>query len=82
MLPLSYQWRKNGTNIAGATNAIYVTPPTTLADNGARFSVVVGNSAGSVTRQDARLRVKSKSAIEKSAGTTEAWAVLERRQSR
>ena len=59
--PLSYQWRKNGANIAGATRATYTTPPTTLADNGSRFSVVVSNSAGSVTSQDARLKVKSAS---------------------
>ena len=79
-LPLSYQWRKNGSNIAGATNATYVTPATTLADNGARFSVVVSNSAGSVTSQDARLRVKSASTFENSAGAGEAWAIVERRQ--
>ena len=56
--PLSYQWRKNGTDIAGATSPTYVTPPTTRADNGARFSVVVRNSVASVTSKDAQLRVK------------------------
>ena len=29
--PLKYQWKKNGTNIAGAISASYKTPPTTLA---------------------------------------------------
>src|SRR6266704_1453350 len=47
--PLSYQWRKNGVNIAGATKASYTTPRTTAADNGALFSVTVSNSVGSVT---------------------------------
>ncbi|MEO7724631.1 MAG: hypothetical protein ABIU29_08100 [Chthoniobacterales bacterium] len=56
--PLSYQWRKNGLVIGGATNPTYVTPPTTRADNGALFSVVVSNNGGSVTSQNAQLRVK------------------------
>src|SRR5207245_2738239 len=32
--PLSYQWQKNGANIAGATAASYTTPVTTTADSG------------------------------------------------
>ena len=63
--PLSYQWRKNGADIPGATRATYTTPPTTLADNGSRFSVVISNGAGSVTSQDARLKVKSASQLGK-----------------
>jgi arylsulfatase A-like enzyme len=55
--PLSCQWRKNGVNITGATSASYTTPPTTLADNGSLFSVVVSNSAGSVTSNNATLTV-------------------------
>ena len=54
--PLSYQWRKNGTNISGATSASYTTPPATGADNGALFSVVVTNGCGSVTSNNAALR--------------------------
>src|SRR2546422_2254966 len=34
--PLSYQWRKNGTAISGATSASYTTPATTTADKGAQ----------------------------------------------
>ena len=52
-----YQWLKNGVNIAGATKASYTTPPTTQADNGALFSVVVTNRIGSVTSNDATLTV-------------------------
>ena len=55
--PLSYQWRKNGSNITGATQRFYETPPTTLADNGSLFSVVVSNTNGSVTSNNATLRV-------------------------
>ena len=55
--PLSYQWRKNGTDISGANSDSYITPPTTLDDDGSVFSVVVSNNAGSVTSRDARLAV-------------------------
>jgi sugar lactone lactonase YvrE len=50
--PLQYQWLRNGTPIAGANSdryAVAVSP----ADTGARFSVVVSNSAGSVTSREA-----------------------------
>src|SRR5262249_26614009 len=43
--PLSYQWQKNGANIAGAISANYTTPTTTTADSGSTFKVVVSNSA-------------------------------------
>jgi len=54
---LSYQWRRNGVNIAGATSASYTTPALTSADNGAQFSVVVSNAEGSVTSAVATLSV-------------------------
>jgi 6-phosphogluconolactonase (cycloisomerase 2 family)/methionine-rich copper-binding protein CopC len=53
----SYQWRKNGTAIAGATSASYVTPAATAADDQAAFSVVVTGDGGSVTSAAATLRV-------------------------
>jgi hypothetical protein len=55
--PLSYQWLKNSANIGGATGASYTTPATVAGDNGAKFGVVVGNSAGSVTSTMATLTV-------------------------
>jgi phosphoesterase family protein/Ig-like domain-containing protein/immunoglobulin I-set domain protein len=57
--PLTYQWRKNGTAIAGATSASYTTPATVTGDNGALFSVVVTNSAGSATSNNATLTVNA-----------------------
>jgi Immunoglobulin I-set domain len=57
--PLSYQWRKNTTNISGATSASYTTPATTMGDSGAKFDVVVTNSAGSATSAQATLTVNS-----------------------
>jgi hypothetical protein len=55
--PLSYQWQKNGAIIAGATLASYTTPPTTGADNGATFMVVVSNSGGNASSNPATLTV-------------------------
>ncbi len=55
--PLSYQWSKGGTAIAGATNASYTTPATVSGDNGSTFTVKVSNSAGSQTSNAATLTV-------------------------
>ena len=57
--PLTYQWQKNSANISGATSASYTTPATTSADNGAKFDVVVSNSAGSQTSATATLTVNA-----------------------
>lgn len=54
---LAYQWRRNGIDIAGATADRYSTPAATAADNGSLFTVVVSNSAGSVTSNPATLTV-------------------------
>src|SRR5262245_33588768 len=55
--PLSYQWRKAGAAIGGATSASYTASAVTAADDGSMYSVVVSNSAGSVTSSDAKLPV-------------------------
>jgi parallel beta-helix repeat protein len=55
--PLSYQWKRGGTNIPGATSSTYTTPATTSADNGATFSVTVTNSAGTDGSQEVTLTV-------------------------
>lgn len=56
---LSNQWRKNGAPITGATSASYTTPATATSDSGSRFTVVVSNSAGSVTSDVATLKVNA-----------------------
>jgi hypothetical protein len=56
--PLSYQWKKNGAEIPGATNSSYTTPPATRQDNGSLFNVTVSNIAGSVDSRDAKLSVR------------------------
>src|SRR6266850_4204266 len=59
--PLTYQWNKNGGAISGATSSSYTSPATASSDNGAQFSVVVSNSAGSVTSGAAALTVNAAS---------------------
>jgi hypothetical protein len=54
--PLTYQWRKNGTDIAGATAATYTLVSVATADAGT-YTVVVTNSAGSLTSTGAVLTV-------------------------
>jgi hypothetical protein len=53
---LSYQWRKGGTAISGATATTYTIPATTASDAGS-YDVVVSNSAGSVTSSAATLTI-------------------------
>jgi GH25 family lysozyme M1 (1,4-beta-N-acetylmuramidase) len=53
---VSYQWRFNGTNIAGASNSSYTRTNTQYADAG-NYSVVVTNLAGSITSSNAVLSI-------------------------
>jgi hypothetical protein len=53
----SLQWRRNGVAIAGATEASFTTAATSLTDNGAVFSVVASNAAGTATSSGALLEV-------------------------
>jgi len=61
--PLAYQWRKNGAAITGATSTSYTTPAETTADNGAQFSVLVSNTAGSATSSGATLTVNASTVV-------------------
>ena len=60
--PLSYQWQKNGAALGGATNASYTIGNTTTGDAGS-YTVVVTNSAGSVTSAAATLTVTAAPAV-------------------
>ncbi len=64
--PMSFQWKKNGVNVFFQQDSIpgdsghwstYATPITTLAMNNSKYTVVVKNSAGSVTSTIAILTV-------------------------
>jgi hypothetical protein len=46
--PLAYQWRKDGTNLTGATTATYSLPSVGSSHAGS-YTVVVSNGGGSVT---------------------------------
>jgi hypothetical protein len=67
--PLTYQWRRNDMEIAGATAAKFTTAAVTATDNGASYTAVITNSAGSVTSAAAILTVTAP------AGTTASVAV-------
>ena len=71
--PFTYQWKKNGIDISGATNSSYTTPEATSADIGEAlaYSVVVGNGAGTVTSNPATLTVSARySLVAKASGGT------------
>lgn len=57
--PFTYQWRRNGQSISGATDASYTTPALTLADNGAVYSCRVTNAAGQALSGNATLTVRA-----------------------
>lgn len=53
---LSFQWRKNGVALAGATTDRLTLPGVSLNDSGI-YSVIVSNSAGSITSNNTTLTV-------------------------
>lgn len=55
--PFSYQWQKDGVNIAGAIGETYVITAALLVDDGAAFSCIVINSEGTDTSEAAILTV-------------------------
>ena len=54
---LSYQWQRDGVDIAGATSASYTLSAVVLGDSGSTFRVIVTNAAGDATSQNATLTV-------------------------
>lgn len=56
--PMSFQWRKNATDIPGATAATYTLPAVVLSDGGS-YSVRVSNPSGSVVSAAAALSVSA-----------------------
>lgn len=61
--PISYQWSKNGSQIAGATTDTYIIPAAKLADAGS-YRVRVSNACGSIESNPAVLAVSSKPVVE------------------
>ena len=54
--PFTYQWRKAGMNLAGATSALLELTPAQMGDAGS-YDVVISNSVGSATSTPATLVV-------------------------
>ncbi|MBS1594807.1 MAG: T9SS type A sorting domain-containing protein [Bacteroidetes bacterium] len=54
---LTYQWRKGGVNISGATSSSYTLSSAALTDDGSIYSVVVTGTCGTVTSSNATLTV-------------------------
>jgi hypothetical protein len=57
--PYTYQWKRNGVDIADAVNPSYTTGLVSPSDNGAKFSVAVTGAQGSLTSAEALLTVLS-----------------------
>lgn len=55
-LPVTYQWRNNGVDVLGATNASFSIPAAQFSDQ-ADYSVHVATAGGTVTSTNASLRV-------------------------
>ena len=61
-LPLSFQWRRNGVIINGATGNSHTVTATAMANNGELYDVVVSNAAGTVISNSATLMVSANAA--------------------
>jgi hypothetical protein len=59
--PYSFQWQRNGTDIAGAVGASYSIDRASAADNGAKFKVKVTGPTTTLTSAEATLTVNSDS---------------------
>jgi hypothetical protein len=68
--PINYQWKRNGTAIAGATSSSYTTPAVATTDNASQFTVGVSNSAGTATSNAAVLTVNSPTLILNASATS------------
>jgi hypothetical protein len=60
--PLGYQWRKNGSNINGATGSTFTIDPVAAGDAGS-YDVLVSNACGSVPSAPATLSVTTPPAV-------------------
>ncbi len=57
--PLTYQWKRDGAEIAGANAASYTTPVLAATDDGATYTVSVSNAVGVATSDPVVLHVSA-----------------------
>lgn len=57
--PFTIQWQRNGQDIPGANEMTYTVASAAVADNGARFTAKISNSAGTVTSEPGTLTIVS-----------------------
>ncbi|HUR28760.1 MAG TPA: PKD domain-containing protein, partial [Planctomycetota bacterium] len=62
--PLIFEWRKNGLAVGAPSSPNFATPPTTPADDGAKFRVLVSNAVSSLLSNEATLSVIVKPVIQ------------------
>ena len=67
--PLGYQWNKNGTAINGATSSSYTVASPQVSD-AASYTVLISNTAGSVTSSAATLTVNGVPVVTSAATAT------------
>lgn len=73
--PLTYEWRKNGAPIPGASGPVYTISSAQLEDAGT-YSVAVSNPYGAATSADAVLTVRTKVTTLFNTGVDDTGAVL------
>ena len=73
---LSYQWKRDGADIAGATASTYTTPVLAVGDSGKAYTVVVRDTAGQATTSAAAVLTVNAVAVAKVALTQESANTL------
>lgn len=73
---VSYQWKRGGAPIAGATNAQYTLAQTAAGDNNVSFTVDLTNTFGTTTSSAAVLTVNSGSNSPSGGGALPLWQLL------
>ncbi len=75
---MTYQWKKNGADIVGATSASYTATGLTLADTANAYSVTLTNSVGAITSDNAYVKyviLNQPSSLYLAVGSTATFAV-------
>jgi len=55
--PLTYQWKKDGSDISGANSSSYTTPSLSLDDDNSTYSCYISNGDGNATSSSAKVTV-------------------------